>query len=79
MNSCTELVEELTPENVTILNAAIATTTGGQTIQWRAQWAVGEFNGYYAWFYSPAGGALSNGSIKYHSYQVRPLLASKRV
>ena len=78
MNSCTELVEELTPENVTILNAAIATATNGQTIQWRAQWAVGECTGRYAWFYYPPYGALGN-YRKYNSSQVRPLLASKRV
>ena len=78
MNSCTELVEELTPENVTILNTAINTTTGGQTIQWRAQWAVGEYSGYNAWFYYPTHGALLN-YRKYYSSQVRPLLASKRV
>lgn len=78
LNSCTELVEELTPENVTILNAAINTTTGGQTIQWRAQWAVGECNGRYAWFYHPDSGALRNNGKSY-SFQVRPLLASKRV
>ena len=78
MNSCTELVEELTPENVTILNAAINTTTGGQTIQWRAQWAVGEYNGNHAWFYYPGSGALDL-NHKCYSFQVRPLLASKRV
>ena len=78
MNSCTELVEELTPEHVTILNAAIATATNGQAIQYRAQWAVGEFNGNYAWLYYPTNGALNNYN-KYSSFQVRPLLASKRV
>lgn len=78
MNGCTELVEELTPENVTILNAAIATASGGQAIQWRAQWAVGEYNGYGAWLYRPTNGAL-NYDGEYSSFQVRPLLASKRV
>ena len=42
------------------------------------QWAVGEYNGTYAWFYYPDRGALRN-DIKYTSSQVRPLLASKRV
>ena len=78
MNSCTELVEELTPEHVTTLNAAIATAPGGQTIQYRAQWAVGEYLGNIAWFYTPTCGALFS-NYKCYSYQVRPLLASKRV
>ncbi len=78
LNSCTELIEELTPENVTILNAAIATATNGQAIQWHAQWAVGEYDGISAWLYRPGNGALYI-SYKYSSCQVRPLLASKRV
>ena len=72
------MIEELTPENVTILNAAIATATNGQAIQWHAQWAVGEYTGRYAWFYYPGNGALY-ADYKCRSYQVRPLLASKRV
>lgn len=78
LNSCTELVEELTSENVTILNAAIATATNGQAIQWHAQWAVGEYIGSVAWFYLPTIGALHY-DYKYNICQVRPLLASKRV
>ena len=57
---------------------AINTTTGGQTIQWRAQWAVGEYDGSRAWLYIPDYGALGI-NHKYNSCQVRPLLASKRV
>ena len=49
---------------------------GGDKLGW--EWAVGEFNGSYAWLYYPGYGAL-RGSIKYNSYQVRPLLASKQI
>ena len=49
---------------------------GGDKLGW--EWAVGEYNGYSAWLYVPANGALNNGN-KYNSSQVRPLLASKRV
>ncbi len=79
LNSCTELVEELTPETAAILNTAIETASNGQAISWRAQWAVGESNARNAWFYYPTYGALSYGNYKSYSYQVRPLLASNRV
>ena len=49
---------------------------GGDKLGW--EWAVGEYNGYNAWFYYPPYGALYN-YIKYHSSQVRPLLASKQI
>lgn len=49
---------------------------GGDKLGW--EWAVGEYNGSGAWLYSPVSGALHYGS-KYHSYQVRPLLASKQI
>lgn len=42
------------------------------------EWAVGEYNGYSAWFYFPVLGALNNG-VKYNSSQVRPLLASELI
>ena len=45
---------------------------GGDKLGW--EWAVGEYNGIYAWFYYPDHGAL-DGNRKYISYQVRPLLA----
>lgn len=78
MKSCVDLVESLTPENVTILNAAIATATGGQAINWQSEWAVGEYYGNNAWFYYATVGALYI-NCKYISYQVRALLASKHV
>lgn len=49
---------------------------GGDKLGW--EWAVGEFNGYYAWLYLPTYGAL-NYDLKYHSGQVRPLLASELI
>ena len=49
---------------------------GGDKLGW--EWAVGEYHGNYAWFYSPGYGAL-NYAYKYYSYQVRPLLASKQI
>lgn len=42
------------------------------------EWAVGEYNGYCAWFYYPTYGALGY-SYKYGSSQVRPLLASELI
>ena len=42
------------------------------------EWAVGEYNGRYAWLYVPTYGALDYGS-KYYSCQVRPLLASELI
>ncbi|MCR5064421.1 MAG: hypothetical protein K6A67_01490 [Bacteroidales bacterium] len=78
MKSCVDLVDSLDPDTVTIINAAIATTTGGGTITWQSEWAVGEFSGISAWFYYATYGALCY-IIKYNSYQVRALLASKHV
>lgn len=49
---------------------------GGDKLGW--EWAVGECNGYIAWFYSPDYGALYDRN-KYDSFQVRPLLASKQI
>jgi hypothetical protein len=49
---------------------------GGDKLSW--EWAVGECNGYSAWFYHPVSGALDYG-YKYISSQVRPLLASKQI
>lgn len=49
---------------------------GGDKLGW--EWAVGEFDGSYAWLYYPVSGALRYGN-KYSSYQVRPLLASKQI
>ena len=43
------------------------------------RWAVGEYNGNNAWLYNPDNGALYSHYAKCNSYQVRPLLASKRV
>lgn len=42
------------------------------------EWAVGECNGYNAWLYHPAVGALPD-TYKYYSSQVRPLLASEQI
>lgn len=42
------------------------------------EWAVGEYNGIYAWLYYPTYGALGNVN-KYNSCQVRPLLASELI
>ena len=49
---------------------------GGDKLGW--EWAIGEYNGYYAWLYIPYNVDLSNNN-KYCSYQVRPLLASKQI
>lgn len=49
---------------------------GGDKLAW--EWSVGEYNGRYAWFYLPSGGALYRDN-KYISYQVRPLLASEQI
>ena len=49
---------------------------GGDKLGW--EWAVGECNGYSAWLYYPAYGAL-DGNSKCNSYQVRPLLASEQI
>ncbi len=50
---------------------------GGDKLGW--EWAVGEHHDTYAWLYYPVYGALSNLVYKYHSYPVRPLLASKQI
>lgn len=42
------------------------------------EWAVGEYNGTYAWLYYPTYGALYYIN-KYNSCQVRPLLASEQI
>lgn len=42
------------------------------------EWAVGEYNGRYAWFYYPSYGAMGINN-KYCSSQVRPLLASELI
>lgn len=78
LNGCVELVDMLSPEKRNILNEAINTTTGGQQLALRAQWAVGEYNSSYGWFYYPTNGALYY-TLKCNACQVRPLLASKRV
>ncbi len=49
---------------------------GGDKLGW--EWAVGEYNGNYAWFYIATYGALSY-NVKYYSTQVRALLASKQI
>lgn len=49
---------------------------GGDKLDW--EWAVGEYSGYFAWFYDPAYGALYIYD-KYSRCQVRPLLASKQI
>ena len=49
---------------------------GGDKLGW--EWAVGEFNGRYAWLFNPDYGALGNRN-KCISSQVRPLLASKQI
>lgn len=49
---------------------------GGDKLGW--EWVVGEFSGSRAWLYDPAYGVLGR-NIKYCSYQVRPLLASKYI
>lgn len=49
---------------------------GGDKLGW--EWAVGEYNGYIAWFYYPDCGALGIND-KYYSFQVRPLLASELI
>lgn len=50
---------------------------GGDKLGW--EWAVAECNGSIAWFYGPHYGALDVSGLKYGSYQVRPLLASKQI
>lgn len=78
LNGCVELADMLSPEKRTALNEAINTTVGGQPLSLRAQWSVGEYDSSSAWFYGPTYGALTDYS-KYIAFQVRPLLASKRV
>lgn len=56
------------------INAALE-EAGGDKLGW--EWAVGEYNGKYAWFYDPTGALYYCG--KHCSCQVRPLLASKQI
>ena len=49
---------------------------GGDKLDY--EWAVGEYDGGYAWLYGPSGGALGY-TYKYYSSQVRPLLASELI
>ena len=49
---------------------------GGDRLDW--EWAVGEYDGYGAWFYCPSRGALHRYD-KCISYQVRPILASEQI
>lgn len=57
------------------INAALE-EAGGTKLGW--EWAVGEYSGYRAWLCGPSLGALRY-VIKCHSFQVRPLLASKQI
>lgn len=49
---------------------------GGEKLGW--EWAGGEYDGNYAWFYYSTYGALGI-NVKCSSYQVRVVLASKHV